>query len=203
MLARFESAIYEPPHWKKPSRETYGIVISLLLAAIGYLIMLIQNQEFNWLIFLGGMSLVCSRYLGIGEEPILGDYLGEIILEKDKVTILDSTFSIDEIKLFKIEFASYKKKRISCTHTLYYYLSGTENKITIHTKDQKLSHNFMVLNRNHKTDIIETLAHYYEQGLFVREYGDGRTYLGEQLDYEEIQTFKKKYNLKGTGYENY
>lgn len=77
-------------------------------------------------------------------------------------------------------------------------MSGTENEITLQTQTQTLSFNFMVLNPNHRTDIIKVLEHYYEQGLFVIE--SGRTYLGKSLTYEEIQEFKKKYNLKGTGY---
>ncbi len=56
----------------------------------------------------------------------------------------------------------------------------------------------MILNNNHRTDLIKTLEYFYKAGLFVKE--AGRTYLGKDLSYEEIQEFKKKYGLKGNGY---
>ncbi|MFT6969769.1 MAG: hypothetical protein ACJAXX_000330 [Roseivirga sp.] len=197
-MSKFESSIYEPPYKKTPSKGTYGLVISILVAVSGYLIMLIQQQDFNWLIFFGGMAAFLSRYLNTGERPVLGDYLGAIILEESKITLLDKSFSISDIQSLKIGYSSHKDQKIHNRYNLYYYMSGTENEITLQTQTQTLSFNFMVLNPNHRTDIIKVLEHYYEQGLFVIE--SGRTYLGKSLTYEEIQEFKKKYNLKGTGY---
>jgi hypothetical protein len=198
-LAKFESSIYEPPYWKKPPKRTYGLVISVLIAVIGYLIMLIREQDFNWLIFFGGISAFFSRYLDIGEKPVLGEYLGEIILEETKIKLLKRSFLISEIQSLKIGYGHYKNQKIHNRYTIYYYHSGTENEITLQTKTETLKFNFMVLNRNHITDIIQVLECYYEQGLFVIE--SGRSYLGKSLNYEEIQEFKKKYNLKGTGYD--
>ncbi|KYG83577.1 hypothetical protein [Roseivirga echinicomitans] len=198
-MAKFESSIYEAPYWKRPSKRTYGRVISILIAAIGYLIMLIQEQDFNWLIFFGGMSALFSQYLDTGERPVLGTHLGEIILEESQITLLGRSFPISEIQSLKIGFNRYKDQKVHSRYTLYYYMSGIENEITLQTKAETLSYNFMILNSNHVHDIIEVLEYYYQQGLFVQELG--RTYLGKSLDYEEIQEFKKKYNLKGTGYE--
>lgn len=197
-MAKFESSIHEPPYWKKPSKGTYGRVISILIAAIGYLIMLIQEQDFNWLIYIGLMAALFSHYLDTGEKPVLGEYLGKIILEESKITLLDKSFSISEIRSLKIGFGWHKDQKLHNTHNLYSYMSGTENQIKLETKNEIVSYNYMVLNSNHAIDIIEVLEHYYRQGLFVQELG--RSYLGKSLTYEEIQEFKKKYNLKGTGY---
>ncbi|GHE55296.1 hypothetical protein GCM10011340_07530 [Roseivirga thermotolerans] len=44
--------------------------------------------------------------------------------------------------------------------------------------------------------LLKVLEKIYENGVPIKEYMDGRTYLGENLSYEEIQAFKSKYSLK-------
>jgi hypothetical protein len=162
--------------------------------------MLILDQQINFLLILGGFGMVTSFYFDVGEKPVIGEYLGAILLEEAYIKLINNTIHISEIKSLSISFNTYKNEK-HYTRFGYYLSSGTENTIKLQTKDITLSYNFMVLNPNHKTDIIEVLSYYYKQGLFVGEYGNGRTYLGKSLTYEEIQEFKKKYNLKGTGYQ--
>lgn len=162
----------------------------------------VYSQEWNWLLLLGFLGALTHPYFNTGEKPVLGEYLGELILSSNYIELANTKVYIDEIDDLKLEFSHFKNEKVYNRYSLFYYLSGTENQITLKTKNETLSYNFMILNRNHKRDILEVLPYYYEHGIFVKEFGNGRTYLGKDLSYEEIQEFKANYKLKGSGYNS-
>lgn len=198
-MPKFESSLYEPPFWKKPSRSTLGLMIFILVGVIGYLIATFQGHQVNALVAIGGLGAIGSFYFDIGEKPILGDYIGEIVLTEKDITLNGEKINILEVNGLNISFNTYQNQKIFHRYG-YYFLSGTENKISVKTGGKEYNYNFLIYNRNHISDILSVLHFYYKEGLFVNENPGNRTYLGKDLSYEEIQDFKAKYKLEGTGY---
>jgi len=100
-----------------------------------------------------------------------------------------------DINELKIEIG-YTKGYKHYSRYSYTIDSGTNSRLELTAKGVKKSCNFQIYSDAQVKDLKNVLEELYLKGIFVREFYLGnRTYLLEELDYEDIQEFKKKYKL--------
>ncbi|MCO6359317.1 hypothetical protein [Roseivirga pacifica] len=153
---------------------------------------------------LGGALLFTHQRFDFRKKPKLGQELGDFLISSEGLQVLDRIISYSDINCLRLWYGDYHMKIIPSQHIGYYFHIGTENRFECELKDgSKVSHNFMVWNRNHETDLVKSIKYFYQNKILVFENGPkGRTFLGEDLSYEELQEFKSEYDLKTLGYKN-
>ncbi len=74
--------------------------------------------------------------------------------------------------------------------------SGTRSSLEFTINGIKRHYNFQIISDRQVKEVKTVLEGLYERRIFVKEFYLGeRTYLLDNLAYEEIQEFKKKYKL--------
>lgn len=192
----FEVDIYNPPLYKSPSPSTYWILIGLLICALSYLLFEMGYPEFLWAGLVGAGFVGFARFADYKQKPIAGKIIRSLTITPDVIVINDQKFRLDELDELTMHFESFNKKKEFSAWSFYYLRSGTENYLSFREQGNFHKYHFMQWGPAAQKQLLKVLEKIYESGVPIKEYMDGRTYLGESLSYEEIQEFKSKYNLK-------
>lgn len=179
----------------KHSFVSFGLFLMLMLV-LGYLLLGISYSVGTTIIWLGLLGLIVNIIKNWVKKDPEGEYVSEFVLTGDKITLNEKTINTSDISNLKINIGypkGYKHR-----HRYGYIVdSGTRNKIEFTFNDQELSFNFQLFSDFHLQELKKVLELLYVKGIFVSEYYFGqRTYLLKNLNYEEIQDFKKKYKLE-------
>ena len=192
----FEAEIYNAPNYKRPSPSTYWILIGALICALSYLLFEMGYPKFLWAGLVGASFISFARWADYKQKPIAGKATGSLTITPDTIKINDQKFRLDELNDITIAFESYYKKKIPNAWSMFFLRSGTENYLSFRENDKLHKYHFMQWGPAAQQQLLKVLEKIYQNGVPIKEYMDGRTYLGESLSYEEIQIFKSKYNLK-------
>lgn len=191
----FKSHIYDRQEIDENTSNWPLFLLPLLTALLGYLLTDI-NGTLGATILVLSMSLMCyDLYKDWGKKEEEGKYIGEIDLTADLFTLNKETFKTCEIKDIKIEIGYTKGHK---HWHLYGYTvdSGTRSSLEFTINGVKRHYNFQIFSDRQVKDLKNLLAGLYERGIFVKEFYLGeRTYLLDNLDFGDIQEFKRRYKL--------
>jgi hypothetical protein len=144
---------------------------------------------------LSAIGMYYNLFKDWGRKEEEGKYIGEVILTGDLFTLDKEIVKTSEIKDVKIEIG-YAKGYKHWHRYGYTVDSGTRSSLEFTINGLKRHYNFQIFSDRQVKDLKAVLVGLYEKGIFVKEFYLGeRTYLLDNLDYEDIQEFKKKYKL--------
>tara|TARA_Y100000114_G_C11764078_1_gene332147 strand:+ start:23195 stop:23644 length:450 start_codon:yes stop_codon:yes gene_type:complete len=137
-----------------------------------------------------------ARWADYKQKPIAGRIIGSLTITPEFIALKNQKFKLDQLYELTIHFESFYKKKEYSAWSFYNLRSGTENYLSFQEKGNLHKYHFMQWGPASQQKLLKVLEKIYENGVPIKEYMDGRTYLGENLSYEEIQAFKSKYSLK-------
>ncbi|MBC5864642.1 hypothetical protein [Flavobacterium turcicum] len=144
-----------------------------------------------WFVLSTFMFGVILKFYNIGKyEPIRGKLLGYLIFEKDKLTVCDEIYPIENIKNIKIYNNDYSGKLVNTSQgNLGPALSnGTSNHIIIFFESGKSKrHQFELINSDDLQKVRKELINYYLKGKI--EFDEITNVLGEKSR-SEVAEFK-------------
>ncbi len=141
------------------------------------------------------IGMYFNLYKDWGEKEEEGKYIGEINLTADLFTLDKEVFKTSNVKDVKIEIG-YTKGHKHWHRYGYTVNSGTRSSLEFTINGIKRHYNFQIIFDRQVKEVKTVLEGLYERRIFVKEFYLGeRTYLLDNLAYEEIQEFKKKYKL--------
>jgi hypothetical protein len=191
----FKSHIYDRQEIEEDRNNWPLFFLPFLTGLLGYLLTDVNESLANSIIILSIIGMSFNFYKDWGKKEEEGKYIGEIILTGDLFTLDKEIIKTSEIKNVKIEIG-YAKGYKHWHHYGYTIDSGTRSSIEFTINGKKKYYNFQVFSDRQIKDLKFVFTGLYEKGIFIKEYYLGeRTYLFENLNYEEIQEFKKKYKL--------
>ncbi|MBS1507418.1 MAG: hypothetical protein JSS79_12295 [Bacteroidetes bacterium] len=173
-----------------------GFVFLFLFFILGYLLTDVIESLGKAILIGCALATPIFLYKDWGKKKPEGKYVGELILTGDRFIIGENTVDTSSITDLKIEIGNPKgfKEWGRYTYTLS---SGTTSKMEVTAKGVKHQFNFLLFSDSQLKELRVVLEQLYSKGIFVKEFYLGnRTYLFEELGYEEIQEFKRKYKLR-------
>lgn len=190
----FKSHIYDRKEIDDSTNRT-GFILLLLLCLLGYLLTDIYETLGATILLFSALGSMFYFYKDWGKKEPEGKYVGELILSGDYFVIDKDTVNTSDIDDLKIEIGHPKGFKL--WHRFGYTVSsGATSKMELVVKSYKRQFNFQLLSEGQLRDLKQILEKLYLKGIFVKEFYLGnRTYLLEELDYEDIQEFKRKYRL--------
>jgi hypothetical protein len=192
----FKTHIYDRESIEGSSNYWGLFILALLLSVLGYLLNDILNGISMLLMLFSTGFLYYLLYRDWGKKEPEGKYVGELILSPDQFTIDKEVLLTSEINELRIEIGHPKGFKMWHRHG-YTISSGTTSRMEWTIKGKKRHCNFQLYSNSQLKEIKQVLEQLYLKHIFVKEFHLGnRTYLLEELDYEEIQEFKKKYGLR-------
>jgi len=194
-MSSFKSHIYDRSEVEDIDFNWPLILLFLTIGLLGYLLVDVNPTLGLLLMFLSIIASYASRYKDWGKQERQGKFVGEIILTGDVFTLNGEKIDTSEIKDLKIEIGHTKGYKE--WHRYGYTVScGTKSCISLTARGVKYVHNFGISSVDQLNDLKKVLENLYSRGVFVKEFYLGvRTYLFNDLGYEDIQKFKKKYRL--------
>jgi hypothetical protein len=191
----FKSHIYDRQEIEESTTNWPLFILPLLTGLLGYLLTDINGTLGSTIMVLSTVGMYFNLYKDWGKKEEEGKYIGEIILTEDIFTLDRETFKTTDIKNLKIEIG-YTKGYKHWHRYGYTIDSGTRSSLEFTITGLRRHYNFQIFSDRQVKDLKMVLEGLYEKGIFVKEFYLGeRTYLLDNLDYEDIQEFKKKYKL--------
>ena len=191
----FKSHIYDRQEIEESTTNWPLFFLPLLTGLLGYLLTDINGALGSTIMILSTVAMYFYLYKDWGRKEEEGKYIGEIHLTPDQFTIDKETIKTSNIKDVKIEIG-YTKGHKHWHRYGYTVDSGTRSSLEFTINGLRRHYNFQIFSDRQVKDLKIVLAGLYEKGIFVKEFYLGeRTYLLDNLDYEDIQEFKKKYKL--------
>lgn len=203
----FKSAIYDRSGVKGELKERAwqeGLLV-VLVALLFLLACLLRDvsRPLELLVILGfAIGMFYWLYKDWGKREPAGKHVGDLILTEEQFILDMVIVKTSEITALRIEIGlprGYFHWRLDGSG--YRRDSGTTSMLELTSNGQTYQLNFLWDSDTRLESIKQILKHFYSRGLFVKEFYRGaRTYMMEELEYEEIQEFKKKYKLTGSSY---
>jgi hypothetical protein len=191
----FKSHIYDRQEIEENTTNWPLFFLPLLTALLGYLLTDINETLGVTILALSIIGMYFNLYKDWGKKEEEGKYIGEINLTADLFTLDKEAVKTSEVKDVKIEIGYTKGHKHWHRHG-YTVDSGTRSSLEFTINGLRKHYNFQIFSDRQVKDLKIVLAGLYEKGIFVKEFYLGeRTYLFDNLDYEDIQEFKKKYKL--------
>jgi len=143
-----------------------ALIVSVFFDDNEFIMSVLQKVVIAFMIF----SYFCLIRNYSIKIPIEGDYLGDLILEKDNITILNQLIPLNEIKNIRLLGADIEGNMIDHQNFFSPSLSnGTRNKLIVTLKNGKvIKHNFFRESFDEMLRIKELLSNYYLQGVITR-----------------------------------
>lgn len=190
----FKSHIYDRQEIDESTNWT-GFILLLLLCLLGYLLTDVYESLGATILLFSALGTMFYFYKDWGKKEPEGKYVGELILTAEQFVIGKDIVDTSDINDLKIEIGHPKGFKL--WHRFGYTVaSGTTSKIELTAHGQKRQLNFQLFSDGQLRELKNVLEGLYKEGIFVKEFHLGnRTYLLQELDYEDIQEFKKKYQL--------
>lgn len=191
----FKSHIYDRQGIKDNTTDWPLFFLPFLTALLGYLLTDISETLGATIMLLSCVGMYVNLYKDWGKKEEEGKYIGEINLTADLFTLGKEVIKTSDIKDLKIEIGNTKGHKN--WHRYGYTVdSGTSSSLEFTVNGIKRHCNFQIFSSKQVNDLKMVLEGLYERRIFIKEfYLSERTYLFENLDYEDIQEFKKKYKL--------
>ncbi len=191
----FISHIYDRQEIEENENDWPIFFLLILSLLLGYLLTDVLEALGTTIMILTAIGTYIYLYKDWGKKEAEGKYVGKLILTSELFTLNDETINTSEVNELKIEIGHTKGYKHWHRYG-YTICSGTTSKLQISVKGVKRSWNFQLLAQAQVKDLKGVLEELYDKGIFIKEYYLGnRTYLLEELNYEDIQEFKKKYKL--------
>jgi hypothetical protein len=191
----FKSHIYDRQDIEEYNYNWPLFFLPLLTALLGYLLLDISETLGSTAIILSIIAMFFSLYKDWGKKEEEGKFIGEIVLTGDLFTVGKETVKTSNMSNLKIEIGHTKGYKHWYQYG-YTVDSGTKSSLEFNVNGVKSHYNFQIFSDRQLNDLKVVLEELYDKGIFVKEFYLGnRTYLLENLDYEDIQDFKKKYRL--------
>jgi len=191
----FKSYIYDRHDIEETATNWPLFFFLLLTALLGYLLTDINGTLGVTIMILSIIGMYFNLYKDWGKKEEEGKYIGEINLTADLFTLGKETVKTSDVKDVKIEIG-YIKGHKHWHRYGYTVDSGTRSSLEFTINGPRKHYNFQIVSDRQVKDLKIILAGLYEKRIFVKEFYLGqRTYLLQNLDYEDIQEFKKKYKL--------
>jgi hypothetical protein len=191
----FKSHIYDRSEIEESSQNWPLFFLLVLFCVLGYLLTDISKTLGIATLLLSTVGIYSYLYRDWGKKEREGKYVGEIILTGDTFILNKETIKTSEISEMKIEIA-YTKGHKHWSKWGYTVDSGTNSRLELTVKGKRSAYNFQLYTDGQIRDLKKVIEELYARRIFVKEFYLGeRTYLLEELNYEEIQEFKKKYKL--------
>jgi hypothetical protein len=191
----FNSYLYNRKEIKDNSTNWPLFLLFLLTTYLGYLMIDIFEALGVTIMIISFIGIFIDFYKDWGKKEEEGKYAGDISITSDHFILGKEKFETSEIKDLKIEI-SYIKGYKHWYHYGYTVDSGTRSSLEFTINGVRKQYNFQIFSNKQISDLKLVLLGLYEKGIFVKEFYLGeRTYLLENLSYEEIQDFKKRYKF--------
>ena len=192
----FKSHIYNRQEVVEDTTNWPLLFLTILTGMLGYLLLDVNEILGSLIMALSMAGMFVNTYKDWGKKEEEGKYEGEIILTSDQFTFNKETINVSDVKDLKI-MIGYLKGHKHYHHYVYTVDSGTRSSIEFYSNGIKKQYNFQLFSSKQVSDLKTVLEQLYTKRIFVKEFYLGeRTYLLENLSYEEIQEFKKKYELR-------
>lgn len=191
----FKSHIYDKQEIVENTTNWPLFILFLLILLLGYLLIDLNGTLGSIIMILSMIGMTFDLYRNWGKTEEQGKYIGEIILTGDLFTLNNEIVKTSDIDDLKIVIGYPKGYKHWHRHG-YTVESGTSSSLEFSMKGLVRHYNFQIISDEDIKDLRKVLEELYIKGIFVKEFYQGeRTYLLEELDYEDIQEFKKKYRL--------
>lgn len=191
----FKSLIYDRTGIEGRSQNWPVFLLLVLLSILGYLLRDVNGTLAASIILMSAAGMYISLFKDWSWKEPEGKYIGEIILSGDTFILNKEEIKTSDIKALKLEIGYTKGYKHYHRHG-YIIDSGTNSKLELTAKGIRRDCNFQIYSDAQVKDLKNVLEALYSKGIFVKEFYLGnRTYLLEELEYEEIQEFKRKYKL--------
>jgi hypothetical protein len=191
----FKSHIYDRQEIEENTTNWPLFFLPLLTALLGYLLTDINTTLGTTIMLLSVVGMYINLYKDWGKKEEEGKYIGEISFTADLFTLDKEVVKTSDIKDVKIQIG-YTKGHKHWHRYGYTVDSGTRSSLEFTINGVKRHYNFQIFSDRQVKDLKPVLEGLYERRIFVKEFYLGeRTYLLDNLDYEDIQEFKKKYKL--------
>lgn len=191
----FKTHIYDRETIIESSNYWGFFLLTVMLAFLDYLLTDIMNGVGITLMMVSVALMNYLLYRDWGKKEPEGKYVGDLILSPDQFIINKEVVLTSEVSEIKIELGH--PKGFKMWHLYGYTVSsGTTSKLEWVVKGVKRHCNFQLYSDSQLKVIKLVLEQLYLKHIFVKEFHLGnRTYLLEDLGYEDIQEFKRKYGL--------
>lgn len=191
----FKSHLYDRQEIEENATNWPLFFLPLLTVLLGYLMIDINETLGATIIILSIIGMYFNLYKDWGKKEEAGKYIGEIILTSDLLTLNKEVFKTSDITDIKIEISHTKGHKHWHRHG-YTVDCGTRSSLMFTVNGTRKHYNFQIFSDRQVNDLKNVLLGLYQKGIFVKEFYLGeRTYLLDNLDYEDIQEFKRKYKL--------
>lgn len=191
----FKSHIYDRQEIAENTTNWPLFFLPLLTALLGYLLVDIIETLGITIMILSVIGMYINLYKDWGKREEEGKYIGEINLTADFFILGQETVKTSDVKDLKIVIG-YTKGYKHWHRYGYTVDSGSRSSLEFTINGLRKHYNFQIFSDSQVKDLKTVLNGLYEKGMFVKEiYLGERAYLLENLDFEEIQEFKKKYKL--------
>jgi hypothetical protein len=191
----FRSHIYDREGLDGFEFEWRFLVLMFLLFLLIYLLEDVSKTLAFFVTIPAIIAMLWNMYKDYGKKELQGKYVGELILDPTEFLLNKERIVTAEIEDMRIAIGHPKGEKLWHRYG-YTIASGTKSELELTVKGIKRKYNFLWIDDSEKKNLLPVLEGLYKKRIFVREYFRGeRTYLFEELSYEEIQEFKKKYNV--------
>lgn len=192
----FKSHIYNRQQIEEDTTNWPLFFLPFLTMILSYLLIDVNETLGSLIMVLSMAGMFVNTYKDWGKKEEEGKYEGEIILTSDQFTFNKEAINVSDVKDLKI-MIGYLKGHKHWHRYGYTVDSGTRNSIEFYSKGVKKQYNFQLFSSKQVSDLKTVLEQLYIKRIFVKEFYLGeRTYLLENLSYEEIQEFKRKYRFR-------
>lgn len=171
-------------------------ILSFLIILLVFVSAFIFNNEVYW-IFTGITMATLGlwhEHLTYSREDPTPFFTEQLIFDIDKIIVDDKIFELRYLQNLKIFIKSFDGQTIQGRGK--WILNGANNQLSFTSNKITFSTSFYIMSEVQK-DQFKVLFDFWYQDKIPFYEGDnvGKTYLLDQLKYQEIQEFKKRYDL--------
>ena len=192
----FESSTYQEKD-KSYLEERY-MLLWLIFSGVSILFLILELSSIYFIIFLIFSTIFYFkwRFFSTGKEKLDGKFQAQVKLSKDSIQIGMEEYLIEEIENIGIHIRPIFGDKVTSAWNMYTIKNGTDNTIEFSYKNKKHKYNFWIKSEEHKIELRNVLKDWYLAKIKFKETLEGnKSYLLDDLDYDQIQVFKKQYQI--------
>lgn len=179
----------------KNRSKAKAVIITIILFALIAAIVINNNTYIGIAI---GIMIICALWydhLAYSREDPSPYFAEQLTFDIDKIIIGDDVFALEDLENFKLFIIDYDGETSQGRGR--FILNGTNNHFSFTYRNRTISSSFYITSEVQKDQFKILFKNWYNNKFsFSESSAAGRTYLLNQLNYNEIQEFKKQYDLK-------
>jgi hypothetical protein len=192
----FESSTYQ----KKDTSylEERYMLLWLIFSGMAILFLILELSSLYFII-----SLITStvfyfkwRYFNTGKEKLDGKFQAQLKLSKTSIYIDNEEFPVEKLENIGVHIRHIFGDKVTSAWNIYTIKNGTDNAIEFTYKNKNHQYNFWIKSENHKEELRNVLKDWYLAKIKFKEtFNKNKSFLLEDLNYDQIQAFKSQYQL--------